>query len=62
MIIVTGAAEAQTSSLDVDRLLLELADRLPGKEAAKVIARATGAKRNDLYRRLLELRADAGGD
>jgi len=58
VLIITGSAEAQTSSLDVDRLLLELSDRLPGKEAAKIAAKVTGTKRNDLYRRILELKGD----
>ena len=58
VLIVTGAAEAQTSSLDVDRLLLELSDRLPGKEIAKLVARVTGESRNSLYERLLALKDD----
>ena len=55
VIIVAGSTEAETSSLDMDRLLVELSDMLPGKEVAKVLARATGEKRNQLYARLLEL-------
>lgn len=55
VVVVGGSLETQTSSVEVDRLLVELADILPGKEAAKAIARATGEKRNALYRRLLEL-------
>ena len=58
VLIVTGAAEAQSSSLDVDRLLLELSDRLPGKEIAKLVARVTGESRNSLYERLLALKDD----
>jgi len=56
VIVVGGATDSGSSSLDVDRLLLELSEQLPGKEVAKVIARATGAKRNALYKRLLTLR------
>jgi len=56
VIIVGGTPEAENSSIDIDRLLLELADKLPGKDIAKIIARATGEKRNALYERLLELR------
>jgi 16S rRNA (cytidine1402-2'-O)-methyltransferase len=55
VIVVAGSTVAEKSSIDVDRLLVELADRMPGKDAAKVIARATGEKRNALYQRLLEL-------
>ncbi len=56
VIIVTGADEQPSSSLDVDRLLLELSDRLPGKDIAKLVARVTGESRNSLYERLLALK------
>jgi 16S rRNA (cytidine1402-2'-O)-methyltransferase len=55
VIIVAGSGFAEKPSIDIDRLLVELAAMLPGKEAAKIIARATGEKRNALYQRLLEL-------
>jgi len=58
VIIVTGADEQPPSSLDVDRLLLELSDRLPGKDIAKLVARVTGESRNSLYERLLALKDD----
>ena len=58
VIIVTGADDEQTSSLDVDRLLIELSDRLPGKDIAKLVARVTGESRNSLYERLLALKHD----
>jgi 16S rRNA (cytidine1402-2'-O)-methyltransferase len=53
--VVAGSAGDASSSLDVDRLLLELADKLPAKDVARIIARATGEKRNDLYQRLIDL-------
>jgi len=56
VIIVTGSDKEPTSSLDVDRLLLELSDRLPGKDIAKLVARVTGESRNSLYARLLHLK------
>ncbi len=56
VIIVTGANDEPSSSLDVDRLLIELSDRLPGKDVAKLVARATGESRNFLYERLLALK------
>jgi 16S rRNA (cytidine1402-2'-O)-methyltransferase len=56
VIVVTGNDDEPTSSLDIDRLLLELANRLPGKEAAKIAAKVTGSKRNDLYDRILQLK------
>jgi len=55
VIVVAGSPTAASSSVDIDRLLVELADILPGKEVAKAVARATGEKRNALYKRLLEL-------
>jgi 16S rRNA (cytidine1402-2'-O)-methyltransferase len=55
VVVVAGSKTAASSSVDIDRLLVELADMLPGKEVAKAVARATGEKRNALYKRLLEL-------
>ena len=55
VLVVSGTSESAPTSIDIDRLLVELGDKLPGKEVAKVIARATGEKRNALYARLLEL-------
>ena len=55
VIVVAGSPTAASSSVDIDRLLVEFSDMLPGKEVAKAIARATGEKRNALYKRLLEL-------
>jgi 16S rRNA (cytidine1402-2'-O)-methyltransferase len=56
VIIITGADDEPSSSLDVDRLLIELSDRLPGKDIAKLVARVTGESRNSLYERLLHLK------
>jgi 16S rRNA (cytidine1402-2'-O)-methyltransferase len=55
VVVVAGAPEGARSALDTDRLLTELAQVLPGREAAKVASRVTGEKRNALYRRLLGL-------
>ena len=56
VIVVAGADEQPESSLDTDRLLLELADHLPAKDAAKIAARISGEKKNQLYDRLLQLK------
>ena len=56
VIVVGGSLETKTSSFDLDSLLVELSGKLPDKEVAQAIARATGEKRNILYRRLLELK------
>ena len=55
VIIVSGTSEAAESSLEVDVLLVELSAVLAAKDAAKIAARVTGAKRNDLYDRILQL-------
>ncbi len=57
VLVVTGSDEASpASSLDADRLLIELGDVLPAKEAARVSASVTGLKKNALYQRLLDLK------
>ncbi len=58
VLIVAGTREAPGLPIEIDRLLVELADRLPGKEVARLLSRATGEKRNVLYGRLLELKKD----
>ncbi len=55
VICVHGAAAKPDAMLDVDRLLLELRRHHAPKEAAGIAAKATGGKKNVLYRRLLEL-------
>ncbi len=55
VVVVTGSDEEQSSSFEVDRLLIELAEHLPPKVAAKLAAKITGGKPNELYPRLLEL-------
>lgn len=56
VIVVAGTDQAEESSIDVDRLLLDLVEFMPGKDAAAITARVTGNKRNALYRRLLDLK------
>ena len=56
VVVVAGAPKSDEASIDVDRMLLELADHLPAKDAAKITATISGAKRNALYERLLELK------
>jgi 16S rRNA (cytidine1402-2'-O)-methyltransferase len=59
VIVVGGAKVSSDTSIDVDRLLAELVEVLPGKQAATVAARVTGGKRNVLYQRMLELRNES---
>jgi 16S rRNA (cytidine1402-2'-O)-methyltransferase len=56
VLVIAGAAVQETSAEDVDRLLSLLAEKLPTKEAAGIVAEFTGHRKNDLYERLLELR------
>ncbi|MBX3569383.1 MAG: 16S rRNA (cytidine(1402)-2'-O)-methyltransferase [Rhizobiaceae bacterium] len=51
---------APMEARDVDRLLVALAAEMPASRAAAEAARLTGGRKPDLYRRLLELKADAG--
>ena len=56
VVVVAGADSDASTRFDVDRLLSSLAEHLSAKDAAKVAAAATGLKRNDMYKRLLEMR------
>lgn len=56
VVIVAGSDRRSESSIDVDRLLLELAALLPARDAARKSAAITGLKKNALYQRILELR------
>jgi 16S rRNA (cytidine1402-2'-O)-methyltransferase len=56
VVIVAGAEKKEESSIDVDRLLHELLECMSAKDAASVAARATGNKRNAMYKRLLDLK------
>jgi 16S rRNA (cytidine1402-2'-O)-methyltransferase len=55
-IVVCGAEPSVDSSLDVDSLLIELAAHLSAKDAARIAARVSGQKKNDLYQRILSLK------
>jgi 16S rRNA (cytidine1402-2'-O)-methyltransferase len=56
VIVVSGAPAAAASSLDSDRLLIELSASLSAKDAARIAANVTGEKKNALYERLLQLK------
>jgi 16S rRNA (cytidine1402-2'-O)-methyltransferase len=51
VIVVSGASasNAMALELDADSLLRALLQELPPSQAAKIVARLTGAKRSDLY-------------
>lgn len=53
--------EAATEGVDVDRLLLDLARDMPASKAAGEAAKMTGQAKQDLFRRLVELRDASDG-
>ncbi len=55
VIVVEGAEATSASSTDLDALLEELIQVVPGKQAAAIAARLTGGRRNEIYQRMLEL-------
>lgn len=57
VVAVAGAPARPGAGIDVDRLLAEIGKFLPTRETARIVARATGLRPNDLYRRLIELGA-----
>lgn len=53
VVIVHGGSPA-ASSIDAELLATELAAVLPARQAAAIVAKVTGARKNDVYRKLLE--------
>ncbi|HWK68507.1 MAG TPA: 16S rRNA (cytidine(1402)-2'-O)-methyltransferase [Rhizobiaceae bacterium] len=49
-------ASEESRPEDIDRLLLSLSEEMPASKAAAEAARMTGARKGDLYRRLLDLK------
>ena len=59
VIVMEGAdsgAGAADTKLDTDRLLEELLQVMPGKQAVDIAAKLSGASRNKLYRRMLGIK------
>jgi 16S rRNA (cytidine1402-2'-O)-methyltransferase len=61
IVILVGPPEEkpEADSADLDSLLTEALADMPVSAAAKKISRATGLDRNEVYKRALELKADA---
>jgi len=57
VIVVAGAETGEASIIDTDRLLLMLGEKLSARDAAKIAAEISGNKKNQLYERLMELKA-----
>ena len=64
VIVIAGAPDTADSdaSQDADRVLAILAESLPGKQAVRLASRITGLGRNELYAKLLAMRAGDKGD
>lgn len=62
VVVVAGGDQVTSSAIDSDSLLHDLAALLPKKEAARIVAKATGEKRNALYQRLLDMASAADSD
>lgn len=60
VVCVAPPGEAQDEVEDIDSLLLSLAEEMGASKAAAEAAKMTGARKSDLYRRLMELKGDAG--
>ena len=58
VIAIGGTTTPEGTSLEVDRLLSELLEFVPARQAAAIAARVTGNRRNALYERILELAKD----
>ncbi|MBT8080315.1 MAG: 16S rRNA (cytidine(1402)-2'-O)-methyltransferase [Gammaproteobacteria bacterium] len=59
VIVVDGAARRspETKKIDEDQLLAALCEVLPGKQAVDIVARVGGGRRNEIYQRMLALKA-----
>jgi 16S rRNA (cytidine1402-2'-O)-methyltransferase len=60
VVLVAPGREAQVSTADAEAALREALGRLGPADAASEVARATGLKRRELYRRAVELKAGHG--
>ena len=60
VIVVAGAIEETDADSDTtaDALLAELVGALPGKQAVEIVAKLTGKSRNELYQKMLALKAE----
>jgi 16S rRNA (cytidine1402-2'-O)-methyltransferase len=64
IVLLVAGAEAQAAAADaeLDRTLQVLLKFMPASRAAPIAAELTGARRNDCYRRALELARDVPGE
>jgi len=62
VVALGGAQDAASSlvSIDLDRLLREVSQAVPGSQAVDIVASISGRGRNEVYRRMLAQRQDSG--
>ena len=58
VVAIGGTTRPEASSLELDRLLSELIEVVPARQAAAIAARITGGRRNAMYERILEISGD----
>jgi len=60
VVAVSGARgeDAAAEELNTDRLLAELVEVLPGKQAVEIATRLSGRQRNELYQKMLQLKVE----
>jgi 16S rRNA (cytidine1402-2'-O)-methyltransferase len=62
VVVCVGPPLRETAeAMDIDRLLVSLAEEMPASKAAAEAARMTGEAKPVLYRRLLELKGRSSG-
>lgn len=59
VLIVAGSAEAEhlCATVDADELLAELLSAMPGSQAADIVSKLSGQKRNEVYKKMLALKS-----
>lgn len=57
VLVIDGVAEQEASAEDIDAALLDALQTMKTKQAANYVAELTGASKQDLYRRALELKS-----
>jgi len=60
VVAVEGSSEpaGEKAGISADNLLAELVGVLPGKQAVEIVARICGKQRNELYQKMLDLKAE----
>ena len=64
-VIVVSGARAETGEaprISERQLLEELVPSLPGSQAVDIVTRLTGAKKNDVYRTMLEVKGEGADE